>query len=268
METRKPILYFALKYDGDWDGIYGAIANREEINDEEILKRVDSYKGKFITILDEEYPERLKEVCKPPIILFYRGDISLLKKFDDSLAVVGSREFSEYGQKMTTEMVHELAKKLVIVSGLARGIDGIAHQATLDVGGKTIAVIGSGFNKFYPPENYELYKEICKKGLVITEYPDYVCSSPKHFPVRNRIVAGLAPFVLIPEAKLYSGSSITASLMLQCGGDVMCVPARAGENSLCNHLISAGAYLVENADDVFFTMDKAPATPIFKSENC
>lgn len=266
MESREILLYLALKYEGNWNMMYQAIYDKEQPDDETIIKRVKKFEEPYITLLDENFPEHLKRICKPPFVLFYKGDISLLQKFDDSISVVGSRAFSKYGERMTSTIVRKISKKLVIVSGLAKGIDAIAHRSALNANGKTIAVIGCGLENFYPKENEELFEEIKQKGLVITEYPSHVSANQKHFPVRNRLIAGLSRYLLIPEAKMYSGTSITATLCLQFGGDIMCVPTRAGENSLCNHLISSGAFLVESADDVFFTMNKTPYCPVFKSE--
>lgn len=267
MNTREILLYLSLTNDGDWDKIYEFISHKEKLPpEEEILKSIKSFKGNYITILDNEYPLKLKQICKPPFLLYYKGDISLISKYEDILSVVGSRDCSEYGIKMTTDLVKELSKKLIIVSGLARGVDGLAHKAALSSNGKTVAVLGSGINMCYPQENQGLYDEIAQKGLILSEYPDRTMPSPNHFPTRNRIVAALTNNLLITEGKMNSGTSISAHIVAQNGGNVMCVPARAGENSLCNHLISSGAYLVENPDDVFYIMNKDVYSPIFESE--
>ena len=169
--------------------------------------------------------------------------------------MVGSRKHSDYGEKMTTDIGGDLAKRgYVIVSGLARGIDSIAHKAAIDSGGSTIAILGSGIDVCYPPENQDLYDEIKNNHLLISEYPNDVQPDSYRFPIRNRLIAGLSKTLVVTEASYCSGTLITAMLALQGNTDVMCVPYEAGRQSECNRLISHGAYLVESADDVIEQM--------------
>ena len=264
MEQREILLYLSLKFQGNWDKIYEVISGKEEIDLEEAENYIKRFNGNYITILDEDFPLCLKEVTKPPFVLYYKGDISLLKEGLNRLAVVGSRKFSEYGQETTEMFVSKLAKDFIIVSGLALGIDSFAHTSAIRNGGRTIAVLGNGINFCYLLENKELYQEICEKHLVISEYPPEVLPYPENFPIRNRIIAGLCENLLVTEGKVRSGTQITACLMANKGGNVCCVPTRIGEESICNLLISEGAYLVETPEDVLEISNIRRKTPIFE----
>ena len=264
MDSREILLYYAIKYRGDWNRIYEAIHNKEELDIEEAQKVVEQNQCKYITMLDEEYPDSLKEAYKAPFVLFYQGDISLLSDKNNKMAVVGSRSHSDYGKEMTEKLVSGIAKDFVIVSGLALGIDAIAHKTAIDNGGKTIAVLGNGINFHYLEENKEIYEEIRKNHLVISEYPDNEPPRPDCFPVRNRIIAGLCSSLLVTEGKIRSGTQITAFLMVQKSGDVCCVPTKAGEDSLCNHLIKEGAYLVETVEDIYQSVGVVARKPVFE----
>lgn len=244
----------ALKYEGDWDKIYKAISGREEIEEEYLLK-AQQLKCKTVTLLDAEYPEQLREVFKPPFVLFYYGDISIVKDYHKNISVVGSRECSEYGREMTESIAGELAcRGYTIVSGMAKGIDSVAHQAAIDARGKTAAVLGTGIDVCYPIENLELYEKLKQCQLVMSEYPNKVHTKTSTFAIRNRIVAGLSKTLVLTEAKMMSGSMITANLAMRSNTDVMCVPDRSGNGSACNRLIVSGACLVETAQDVIDQM--------------
>ena len=177
-----------------------------------------------IDIKDKEYPEKLKYIKDPPNQLFAIGNYSLLNEY--SISVIGSRCCSEYGKNITKKIVTELAlRDICIVSGMAIGIDTIAHTSTLDVSGKTIAVLGSGFNKLYPKENIKLFNRIIENnGLVVSEYEPNIEPCSKNFPKRNRIVSGLSLGVLVIEAMYRSGTSITANIAVKQGKKVMCIP--------------------------------------------
>ena len=167
------------------------------------------------------------------------------------IAVIGARENSLYGEKMTKKLVIDLVNNgYSIISGLAKGIDAIAHKTCLENDGNTIAVIGSGLNYIYPKENYYLYKEIGKNGLIISEYPDFVKPIAFHYPSRNRIIAGICDSILVTEAKNKSGTMITVKYGLDCGKDIFAVPSEACLDSGCNKLIKEGAQLVETIDDL------------------
>lgn len=246
----KILAYFAIKYNGDWDKIYKAINQKEKVDFNEMDSLIKEHGEKFITLLSEEYPSRLKGIYKPPFVLFYRGDISLLNS-EKSVAIIGSRNNSEYGKGVTEKLSMGLSdSKITIVSGLAKGIDSIAHKSCLEVNGKTIAVLGNGLNVNYPKDNEVLQKEIENNGLVVSEYPNNVEAHKDNFPVRNRIVAGLSDAIIVSEAKRKSGTMITVSRALEMGKDIFCVPYKIGEDSGCNSLIKEGAKLIETHEDV------------------
>lgn len=256
MDTRKLLIYLSILHGGDWDSIYAHITSKVcDIDPLEVENVTNTIKSGAVTIVDPEYPHHLRQVFKPPFVLFYYGDLSLIKEYNNRISVVGARNVTAYGAKMTKEIVSGLASRLIVVSGLASGVDGLAHKAAIDSGGKTVAVLGNGIDICYPAENKELYEIIKKDHLLISEYPGTIAPNPQQFPQRNRIVAGLSRSLLIPYARKYSGSSITAGLMIQLSREVYCVPTDAGQNSLCNYLIKEGATLVESADDIFKDME-------------
>lgn len=256
MSGRDLLIYLSVKYQGNFDKIYHAITTHECASDEDIKKAVDSVKAKVLTIIDENYPDSLKRMCTPPLVLYYYGDLSLLTdQASQRLAVVGSRECTIYGRKMTNKIVSEVAnKKIIIVSGLARGIDAVAHHSAINAKGKTIAVLGCGIDSIYPKENEELFKEIKANHLLVSEYPNDTKPEPNFFPLRNRLVAGFADKVLVTEAYKNSGTNITVLYALKQGKDVMVVPYEADKESSCNKLIQDGAALVETAEDVLYLM--------------
>ena len=167
------------------------------------------------------------------------------------IAIIGSRSNSEYGEKAATEICKDLVKEdFIIVSGLAKGIDSIAHKSCLNNGGKTIAVLGNGLNVIYPKENNDLYKEISEKGIIISEYPPNTPPDKENFPNRNRIISALSEGVVVIESKEKSGTMNTVSHALENGKQVFCVPERINYGSGCNKLIKEGAKLIESAKDI------------------
>lgn len=181
---------------------------------------------KIIKIEDENYPEKLKNIENPPKQLYVFGDEKLLNGF--GLAVIGCRSYSEYGKKIAKDLSFKLSKKGInIISGMARGIDSFAHMGCMVAGGKTIAVLGSGFNNIYPKENIELFKEIIKNGgVVITEYPPDTKPIGSNFPLRNRIISGLSDGVVVIEATKKSGTLITVDYALEQGKEIFAVPRK------------------------------------------
>lgn len=247
---RKLLLSISLKAGGDYNRIMQMIVDRDFPPDEEIERAEQRIKSGYITYVDKEYPPELKKIYRPPIVLYYYGDISLLYKEKGAIAVVGSRECTEVGKRITNQFVRDLAIDYRIVSGLARGIDAVAHESALEVDGDTIAVLGSGIDYCYPPENYELYRTLKTRGLIISEYPNSTMPTQLSFPLRNRIIAGLSKGVLITEAKKRSGTLITVNWAQDFAKDIMCVPYRVEDSSGCNQLIKEGAFMVEDSDDV------------------
>jgi DNA processing protein len=204
------------------------------------------------------FPERLRPIPSPPRQLWVCGDAERLPGWSTpAVAVVGSRSASRDGLALAHDITTGLARAgIVIVSGLARGIDSVAHRATLDANGLTIAVLGSGLDRIYPPEHAELAAEVSGSGAVVTEYPPAMAPHAGTFPMRNRIISGLADAVVIVEAPERSGALITASAALEQGKDVMVVPGRVagGRNRGGHLLIRDGARLVETADDILQEM--------------
>lgn len=206
---------------------------------------------KYITILDDLYPQKLKNIYQAPLVLFYQGNLNLLN--DKIVAVIGSRDYTSYGEKVTKKFVLELVKyKYHIISGLAYGIDTIAHLSCIANNGKTIAVLGSGLKHIYPKEHLHIAKEISKNHLLISEYHPYCKPKKTHFPFRNRIVSGLSDGVLVIEAKERSGTLITCDYALEQGKDIFVIPNDIFTlNSVgTNNLIKQGAYLVTDINDI------------------
>lgn len=225
---------------------------RDEKTLKKIFKEYEDFGARIITILDDDYPERLKLIDDAPAVLYVKGEI---KEEDDlSFSVVGSRKITQYGKESCQFIVKELVQNgITIVSGMANGIDTVAHETALENGGRTIAVLGTGLNVIYPKRNEKLYYRICENGAVISEFPANTKGTPYNFPRRNRIVSGLGLGVLIVEAKEKSGSLITAGLAAEQGKDVFAVPGNIGSvySKGTNKLIQDGAKLVTCADDIF-----------------
>lgn len=222
-----------------------------KIDIREDLKRLAEFKAGIIHFRHPLYPANLQMIFSPPFLLYLRGE---LKKEDiDAVAIVGTRRATTYGKLITRRLARALAGKgVTIVSGLARGIDTAAHQGALDVGGRTIAVLGSGIDTIYPRENKKLAEEIARRGAVISEYPVGTQPNAIHFPQRNRIISGLSKGVLVAEAPSKSGALITANFALEQGREVFAVPGNiTSPNSQgTNRLIKEGAKLVECAEDI------------------
>ncbi|KRL63598.1 DNA protecting protein DprA [Lactobacillus psittaci DSM 15354] len=194
----------------------------------------------IITIMDEIYPELLRESYHPPLILFAKGDLSLLKR--RVTVIVGSRNPSKYSENAIRKLMPAL-KGHVIASGLAKGVDAMAHQAALAAGLKTIAVVGNGLNHFYPEQNHALQLKIIEKGLLLSEYLPDTPPRPFRFPERNRILAGLAENVIVTEALQKSGSLITANMALNENRNIYALPGPIFSplSKGPNELIAAGA---------------------------
>lgn len=251
MKSRDILAFLALKHNGDREETYDAVRLKEHVLPSEASKLLENLGGKYITILDEDYPEVFKQIYKPPIVLFYKGDRSLLKS-RKLLGIVGARKNSSYGEFVTKKIINELDEDFVIVSGLAKGIDSIAHKQALKRGMKTIAFLGCGINNIYPVENHQLYKDIEENGLILSEYPGRVSPNPHYFPFRNRLIAGLSKAVLVTDAETRSGSSTTISAAAAFGKNVYAVPHPITEenNSLCNEILQDGATMVLRGKDI------------------
>lgn len=223
---------------------------------EEILKKGVS----VVSLYDDSYPKLLKQIYDPPVILFYKGDLDILNT--KSIAIVGTRKVTGYGRIITHQFAFELAKKgLLVVSGLARGVDSVAHMAAIEAGGKTAGVLGGGLLNISPSENIDLAEKIENGfGAVLSEYPPQAAVLPGNFPARNRIIAGLSHAVLVTEAAIDSGSLITARFALEQGKSVYAVPGpiTSALSQGTGYLIKEGAGLVMSVGDILDEMDIKP----------
>ncbi len=221
------------------------------------LEELDKKNFAIITYFDEEYPKILRNIYFPPILLYVWGEISTLK--ENNLAVVGTRRPTTYGKRITEKITSDLAaNNICIVSGLARGIDSIAHRTALQSGGKTIAVIGSGLDRIYPPENKDLAKAISKNGIVVSEFPLGSKPDAQNFPRRNRIISGLSLGSIIIETNINGGAMQTAEYALDQNREVFAVPGNleSPQSEGTNILIQRGtAKLIKNAEDVLVELN-------------
>lgn len=229
------------------------IERYKQIDDDFLKKSFEEFPS--FSILDDIYPWDLSEIYNPPALLFYQGNIDLLEL--PKVAVVGSRDSSKLGNQSVQKIIKELNNELIIVSGLARGIDTAAHMAALQNGGRTIAVIGTGLDVFYPKANKKLQAYIGKNHLVLSEYGPGEQPLKFHFPERNRIIAGLCRGVIVAEAKMRSGSLITCERAMEEGRDVFAIPGSIldGKSDGCHHLIQEGAKCIMSGSDVLSEFD-------------
>jgi len=223
-----------------------------ELAQQECLK-VSECKARVIALSDPEYPPRLKEIYDPPVVLFVRGNMEALAT--PGIAVVGTRHPTPYGNGMAERLATDLAAHgLVIISGMARGVDTTAHRGALAARGKTVAVFGTGIDVIYPKENTRLSEQILAcGGAWVSEFPSATFAAPQNFPIRNRIISGMSAGVLVVEAAEYSGTRITARCALEQNRDVYAVPGNVtNKNSWGpNTLIKQGAKLVATWEDVW-----------------
>ena len=236
---------------------------KQQIEPNKLLEKLNKEKLNVLTIEDPAYPKLLKQIYDPPFILYYRGRIEAFNGF--LLAVVGARKYSAYGRQVTEKLVKELTlNNLTIVSGLALGIDALAHAAAIEAGGKTVAVLGSGLDQqnIYPWQNRYLADKIqAHGGLILSEYPIGTMPLKHHFPQRNRIISGLSSATLVIEAGEKSGALITAFHALEQNREVFAVPGSiySGASEGTNRLIAMGAKLVTGAKDIIETLNLTEA---------
>ena len=241
-----------LKHAGlDSGSIHAITSWRPKISLEAEIEKLDRYGVKVFNCNDPNYPSRLREIYDYPPLLYVRG--SLLPEDEWCLAVVGTRRATVYGRQVTEEIVTDLAQsKITIVSGLAKGIDSVAHNAALAAGGRSIAVFACGLDVVYPSENANLARSIMQQGALISEYPLGTRPRADNFPRRNRIMSGLSLGVLIVEANETSGAMITAHLALEQNREVFAIPGSilSPASRGTNHLIQEGAKLVRDYTDI------------------
>lgn len=261
LDRNKLKKYFQLD-DDTINSIY--ISRNKDLTKEK--EKLENLEIKIISLKDEEYPKPLKNISQPPLFLHYRGDISLASN-EKIIGIVGTRRATVYGKNACERIVDDLVLGgVVTVSGLASGIDTICHKRTLQRGGKTIAVVGSGLDVIYPSENKKYWKEIGEKGLIISEFPLGTPPNNFNFPMRNRIIAGLSRGVAVIESKAKGGSLITSYIALEEGRDVFAVPGdifspvSVGTNELIKKseakLITSGKDILEEYNWNFSEKEK------------
>ena len=246
-----------------------SIANWEKTADLAAeLKRVADFGCHIVIQSDPEYPELLRQIYDPPVVLYVKGTLSAKDK--NAVAIVGSRMTTHYGIEAARKLAYQLAYVgVTVVSGGARGIDTAAHQGALTSKGRTVVVLGTGINIIFPPENAELFERVAASGAIITQFPFNRPADKQTFPIRNRIVAGMTLGAVVVEANLTSGALITANFATEYGRQVFAVPGRidSPRSKGCHELIKKGAKLCESAEDILsefeylFPRSNRPAAP-------
>ena len=237
------------------------IRAREQVDLDALWADIAAKNIQVMTWDDADYPARLREISQPPPILYLRGDFIQ----DDAWAVgiVGTRRVTSYGRQVTEEIASFLAQNgVTVVSGLARGVDGIAHQAALNVGGRTFAVLGSGVDRIYPPEHRNLAEAISGSGAILSDYPPDTPREASNFPPRNRIISGLSMATIVIEAGATSGALITANFAVEQGREVFAVPGNifAPQSKGPNKLIQNGAHPLLKPQDILDVLDLTRVT--------
>ncbi len=236
---------------------------KSKIDPQKAFAELEKFGLKLILFEDDEYPELLEEISWPPLGLYIKTEADINKLFSGfGLAVVGTRRATVYGKETAYKISYDLAKAgVVIISGLAWGIDSETHKAACDAGSPTLAVLGSGLNDIYPPTNKKLAENIIEKnGALISEYPLYAPALPFHFPQRNRIVSGLSKGLIVIEAPEKSGALITAGFALEQNREVFALPGQINSKNSAgsNNLIKKGAKLITSAEDILEEFKNQP----------
>ncbi len=215
------------------------------------LKRIEDFGCHVLTQADEAYPASLKQIYDPPVILYVKGQ--LLPQDKNSVAIVGTRRGTHYGIETARKLGYQLAYTgVTVVSGGARGVDTAAHQGAINAKGRTIAVLGTGINVVFPPENAELFERIAANGALLTQFPFHRPADKQSFPIRNRIVAGITLGTVVVETGLNGGAMITSNFAIEYGRQVFAVPGRIDSPASkgCHDLIKKGAKLCEGVEDI------------------
>lgn len=232
------------------------LAARETVSLDKVWEKIESQGIKILTWGDEEYPARLKEIDQPPPVLYIRGEYLPDDLF--AVAIVGTRKVTPYGRQVTEEIASFLAaNNMTVISGLARGVDAIAHQTALKAGGRTIGILGSGVDKIYPPEHRGLAEQMMERGAIISDYAVGTPPDASNFPPRNRIISGLSLAVVVIEAAETSGALITADFAAEQGREVFAVPGSilAPQSKGTNRLIQKGALPLLTPADLMQALD-------------
>ncbi len=237
------------------------IAAREQVDLDALWQKTVDKDIRVMTWDDADYPARLREISQPPPVLYLRGDF--VEEDAWAVAIVGTRRVTSYGRQVTEEIASFLAQNgVTVVSGLARGVDGIAHQAAINAGGRTFAVLGSGVDRIYPPEHRNLAEAISGSGAILSDYPPDTPPEASNFPPRNRIISGLSMATIVIEAGATSGALITANFAVEQGREVFAVPGNifAPQSKGPNKLIQNGAHVLLNPRDILEVLDLTRVT--------
>jgi DNA processing protein len=229
---------------------------RAQVDLEKLWTRIEAQGIHILTWEDEAYPQRLREIEQPPPVLYLRGDYLPDDLF--AVAIVGTRRITAYGRQITEDLAAYLAaNRITVVSGLARGVDAVAHQTALKAGGRTIGVLGSGVDRIYPPEHRALAEKMMEQGAILSDYPPGTPPDASNFPPRNRIVSGLSLAVVVIEAGETSGALITAEFAAEQGREVFAVPGSilAPQSKGTNKLIQNGALSLLKVEDLMQALD-------------
>lgn len=240
--------------------IENLLSVRGQVDLDALLNRYEQAGIRLLTWDDAAYPARLKTLDQAPPVLFLRGQLDTADFW--AVAIVGTRRMTAYGRQVADELARTLARSgVTVVSGLARGVDTVAHQAALSAGGRTLAVLGCGVDVIYPPENRRLAEKICQQGAILSDYPPGTQPESANFPPRNRIIAGLSQAVVVVEAGATSGALITAEFAAEQGRDVFAVPGTiyAPQSRGTNRLIQQGAHPLLSPRDVLDALDMEQA---------
>jgi DNA processing protein len=238
------------------------VGARSRVEPDQLIEGIARTGAEVVTVLEDAYPRILREIPGPPPVLYYRG--SLPEKENPTVAIVGTRRATSYGREATGRIAADLAASgVTVVSGLAKGIDGFAHRAALDAGGRTIGVLASGVDIIYPPEHRQLSERIVESGALISDYPPGTKPDAPNFPARNRIISGLSLATVVVEAPVRSGALITVGFAADQGRDVYAMPgsilSSASEGT--NRLLRQGATPLTSAADLLDDLKLAPASP-------
>ncbi len=249
MQYREVIANYATYYQGDWNAIARAIQKKEAVHSIDVQPN-------YVTIVDDWYPKQFMKLRFPPWCIFYQGDLRLLQK--DAVTIVGSRRVSDYGKQATKRCALALCKEHVLISGLARGVDGLVHETAIAHGIGTIGVIGCGLDILYPVANQEIRTLMNEKHLVLSEYPNGTKPLAYHFPWRNRMLAALGSGLVVTQASLKSGTMGTVNEALALSKEIYVVPwPLDDEHGLgCNKLIEQGANIICNTNELTYAFSK------------
>ncbi len=253
-QARDIILALSIHCDGEWKQIYDIVAKKIHFSDEAFRQEIEKEKAPFLCLTDEDYPDYFKIIHQPPFLLYYYGNVDLLKK-GPRMTVVGTRHPNDYQKgaipALLKECFERLKNRLVVVSGMAEGIDSLAMRTAMEQGLPVVGILGSGIDNPYPERSRDIY-EYCKsgKGLVLSEYPLTAQPLASHFTFRNRLLAACGDLLFVGGGKNRSGTSSTARQALEMGKDILALPCNVSGDDLTNALIRDGARPVLDGKDI------------------